>query len=78
MKSEKKPDFASSQRRALGIFLTFFALVILLVILMHGWRQYRVFIFILWIYAFAGVLAGKMQIVPILGKLYQNIFKVID
>lgn len=78
MNAEKRNPFASFHiRQALGIMLTFFALGYLVGYL-DSWAAtaaFYVFFFILWIYGFIGALQGKMNITPLLGRLYQQFFK---
>jgi uncharacterized membrane protein len=78
MNSEKKNAFAYFHiRQALGIFITFFAFGYFIGYF-DSWMitsAFWVFIFILWIYGFMGALEGKMRVVPIVGELYQKLFK---
>jgi uncharacterized membrane protein len=75
---ENRSEFASFHiRQALGIFLTF---LLLGYPIGHfdSWMissAFWVFIFILWLYAFLGVLSGEKRIVPLVGEFYQNMFK---
>jgi uncharacterized membrane protein len=75
---ENRSEFASFHiRQALGIFLTF---LLLGYPIGHfdSWMissAFWVFIFILWLYAFLGVLSGEKRIVPLVGAFYQNMFK---
>ena len=81
MNSEKKNAFAYFHiRQALGIFITFFAFGYFIGYF-DSWMitsAFWVFIFILWIYGFLGALEGKMRVVPIVGELYQKLFKGIQ
>ena len=81
MNSEKKNVFAYFHiRQSLGIFLTFFAFGYFIGYF-DSWMitsAFWVFIFILWVYGFLGALEGKMRIVPIVGELYQKLFKGIQ
>lgn len=81
MNSEKKNTFAYFHiRQALGIFITFFAFGYFIGYF-DSWMitsAFWVFIFILWIYGFLGALEGKMRVVPIVGELYQKLFKGIQ
>lgn len=76
--SEKKILFASFHiRQALGIILTFFALGYPIGYF-DSWMvssAFYIFFFILWIYGFLGAIQGQMNVVPLLGPLYQKIFK---
>uniref|UniRef100_UPI00404B409A DUF4870 domain-containing protein n=1 Tax=Flavobacterium sp. TaxID=239 RepID=UPI00404B409A len=75
---ENKSEFASFHiRQALGIFLTFFLLGYPIGYF-DSWMissAFWVFIFILWIYGFLGVLNGEKRLVPIAGEFYQKMFK---
>jgi uncharacterized membrane protein len=75
---ESKSEFASFHiRQALGIFLSFFLLGYPIGYF-DSWMvstAFWLFIFILWIYGFLGCLNGEKKIVPIVGELYQNLFK---
>jgi len=81
MNSEKKNTFAYFHiRQSLGIFITFFAFGYFIGYF-DSWMitsAFWVFIFILWIYGFLGALEGKMRVVPIVGELYQKLFKGIQ
>jgi len=80
MNSEKKYPFASfHNRQALGIFLLFFALGYP-VSYFDSWTissAFYLFFFILWIYGFIGALQYEQREVPLLGKLFQRLFKGI-
>jgi len=75
---EKRSEFASFHiRQALGVFLTFFLLGYPIGYF-DSWMissSFWVFIFILWIYGFLGVLSGEKRIVPLVGAFYQRFFK---
>ena len=75
---ENRSEFASFHiRQALGIFLTFLLLGYP-VGHFDSWMissAFWVFIFILWVYGFLGVLSGEKRIVPLVGDFYQNMFK---
>ncbi|NHN24721.1 hypothetical protein FIA58_003445 [Flavobacterium jejuense] len=75
---EKKSDFASFHiRQALGIFLTFFLLGYPIGYF-NSWMvssAFWVFIFVLWVYGFVGMLNGEKKIVPLVGDFYQQFFK---
>lgn len=78
MNSENKNEFAAFHiRQALGIFLTFFAFGYIIGYF-NSWMitsAFWVFIFVLWLYGFLGALEGKKKLVPIVGPLYQKLFK---
>lgn len=78
MNNENKSAFASFHiRQALGIFLTFFLLGYPIGYF-DSWMissAFYVFFFILWIYGFLGALNGEEKKVPLVGDLYQNVFK---
>ena len=78
MNSESKNDFAAFHiRQALGIFITFFAFGYIIGYF-NSWMitsAFWVFIFVLWMYGFLGALEGKKRLVPIVGPLYQKLFK---
>ena len=80
MNSEKMYPFASfHNRQALGIFLLFFALGYP-VSYFDSWTissAFYLFFFILWIYGFIGALQYEQREVPLLGKLFQRLFKGI-
>jgi uncharacterized membrane protein len=78
MNSEKKNPFASFHiRQAFGLSLTFFALGFIIT----GFDNIGVtygfwtFFFVLWIYGFVGALQGKYQSIPLLGNVFQKLFK---
>lgn len=78
MNNDTKSEFASFHiRQALGIFLTFFLLGYFIGYF-DSWMitsAFWVFIFALWIYGFIGALNGEKKEMPIVGKLFQTIFK---
>jgi len=80
MNSDKKHPFASFHtRQALGIFLLFFALGYPIGYF-DSWTitmGFYLFFFILWIYGFIGALQYEQREVPLLGKLFQKLFKGI-
>lgn len=80
MNSEKKYPFASfHNRQALGITLLFFALGYP-VGYFDSWAitmGFYLCFFILWIYGFIGALQYEQREVPLLGKLFQKLFKGI-
>jgi len=81
MNSEKKNEFATFHiRQSLGIFITFFGFGYITGYF-DDWNityAFWIFISILWLYGFLGALDGKMRIVPIVGPLYQKLFKGIN
>lgn len=76
--TEKRSAFASFHiRQALGLVLLFFALGYP-VGTFDSWMvssAFYIFFFILWMYAFLGALSGKMNEIPLLGSLFQKLFK---
>ena len=78
MNNDTKSEFASFHiRQALGIFLTFFLLGYFIGYF-DSWMitsAFWVFVFALWIYGFIGALNGEKKEMPIVGKLFQTIFK---
>lgn len=80
MNSEKKYPFASfHNRQALGIFLLFFALGYPIGYF-DSWAitmGFYLFFFILWIYGFLGALQYEQREIPLVGKLFQKLFKGI-
>jgi uncharacterized membrane protein len=76
--AEKRSSFASFHiRQALGLELLFFALGYPVGIF-DSWMvssAFYVFFFILWAYGFIAAVSGKMSEVPVLGPLFQKIFK---
>lgn len=80
MNNEKKNTFAAFHiRQALGIFLTHFALGYF-VSAFDSWVATRIFwgiLALLWLIGFIGALAGHERKIPVLGDLYQRLFKSI-
>ena len=78
MNSEHKNSFASFHiRQAMGIMLLFFALGYP-VGYFDSWMvssAFYIFFFILWIYGFLGAIQERMALIPLLGILFQKIFK---
>jgi uncharacterized membrane protein len=76
--SEKRSAFASFHiRQALGIELLFFALGYPIGYF-DSWMvssAFYVFFFILWMYGFISALSGKISEVPVLGPLFQKLFR---
>ena len=75
---EKKTEFASFHiRQALGITLLFMILGST-ISNFDSWfvtGPFYIFFFILWIYGFMGALQGQLNVVPLLGALFQKLFK---
>ncbi len=80
MNNEKKNPFASFHiRQSLGVFLLFFALGYP-VSYFDSWAAtmgFYLFFFILWIYGFLGALQKEYRTVPLVGNLFQKLFKGI-
>lgn len=80
MNSEKKNEFASFHtRQALGICLLW-PIFGYLIGSFDSWTissGFYLFIFILWIYGFLGAIQGEQKEVPLVGSLFQKIFKGI-
>ena len=80
MNNEDKNSFASFHiRQSLGMFLVFFALGYPIGYF-DSWAvttAFYIFFFVLWIYGFLGALQGQMNVMPILGPLFQKWFKTI-
>lgn len=80
MNNEKKYPFASfHNRQALGIFLLFFALGYPIGYF-DSWAitmGFYLCFFILWVYGFIGALQYEQREIPLLGKLFQKLFKGI-
>lgn len=81
MNAEDKNAFASFHiRQALGLFLTFISLGLIvnnfdsLMISMPMW----IFVFVLWSYGMLTAVKGETKPVPLLGELYQKWFKSIS
>lgn len=76
--NEARNTFASFHiKQALGLMLSFFALGYLIGYF-DSWAvtsAFYLFFFILWIYGFIGALSGKMNLIPIVGPLFQKAFK---
>lgn len=81
MNSDSKNAFAAFHiRQSLGIFITFFGFGYIIGYF-NSWMitsAFWVFIFVLWMYGFLGALEGKTRLVPIVGPLYQKLFKGIN
>lgn len=80
MNNEKKNAFAAFHvRQALGLFLTHFALGYFVGAL-DSWMATRIFwgaLAVLWLIGFIGALNGQERKIPVLGDLYQRLFKSI-
>lgn len=80
LNNEKKNKFTAFHiRQGLGINITFYLLG-LLVSYFDSWLisgAFYVFIVSLFIYGFVAALQGKWNLVPLMGKFYQNIFSSI-
>lgn len=80
MNNEKKNTFAAFHvRQTLGLFLTHFALGYF-VSAFDSWIATRIFwgiLAILWGIGFFGALQGRELKIPVLGDLYQRLFKSI-
>ena len=81
MNAEDKNAFASFHiRQALGLFLTFISLGLIvnnfdsLMISIPMW----IFVFVLWSYGMLTAVKGEIKPVPLLGELYQKWFKSIS
>lgn len=79
MNNEKKNTFTLFHiKQSLGLWLTLIIINLSIVsnfdIFMLRTSVY-IFFITLWTYGFVGALSGKLNIVPILGKFYQKIFK---
>ena len=81
MNAEDKNAFASFHiRQALGLFLTFISLGLIvnnfdsLMISIPMW----IFVFVLWSYGMLTAVQGETKPVPLLGELYQKWFKSIS
>ena len=78
--SDVKSEFASFHiRQALGLMITFFGLGYI-VGSFDSWlvsSAFYIFFFILWIYGFMAAIQGKMNLIPLLGPLFQKLFKTL-
>ena len=74
---QKNPFTAFHIRQSLGLWLTLIIVNLAIVsnfdIFMLRVSVY-VFFITLWFYGFMGALSGKLNLAPLVGKLYQNIF----
>ncbi|MFL9843306.1 DUF4870 domain-containing protein [Flavobacterium rhizosphaerae] len=78
LNNERKNDFASFHiRQALGLICLFIALGYP-VGYFDSWMvssAFYLFFFILWIYGFIGAVSGQKNLIPVLGPLFQKVFK---
>jgi len=72
-------------RQGLGIFLTSFAIgfasIVLIFIPFLGWLIIMgayITVFVFWIMGLIAAINGEMKAVPLLGAIYQNLFKGIN
>jgi uncharacterized membrane protein len=78
MNGDNKTEFASFHiRQSLGIFITFFFFSYPVGYFDSGMisGSLYLFIFILWIYGFLGMLQNEKRLIPILGPFFQKFFK---
>lgn len=77
MNNDKKNEFASFHiRQALGLWLTFFTLGYA-ISAFDSWLMtfgFWMFFGVLFIYGFINALAGKPQVVPLVGGFFQKLF----
>lgn len=74
---EKKAPFASFHiRQALGLWLLFFALGYSIGLLdsWHATLSFWIFFSILFVYALINAMAAKAIPIPLVGKIFQNLF----
>lgn len=81
LNNDKKNPFASFHiRQSLGLWLT---LIIINLSIVRNFDNFMlrvsvyVFFITLWLYGFLGATSGKLNLVPLVGKLYQKIFSNI-
>ena len=81
MNSENKSAFASFHiRQSLGLSITFISLGLIIsnfdvpMISISMW----IFISILWTYGIFSAIKGEVMPIPLVGKLYQRLFKTIN
>lgn len=80
MNADDKTEFASFHiRQALGIFITFFFFSYPVGYFDSGMisGSLYLFIFVLWIYGFLGMLQNEKRPIPILGIFFQKFFKIL-
>jgi uncharacterized membrane protein len=74
---QKNPFTAFHVRQSLGLWLTFIIINLSIIsnfdIFMLRTAVY-IFFITLWFYGFMGALTGKLNLMPIVGKLYQKLF----
>lgn len=78
--SEKRHEFARFHiRQAFGIHFIFIAFATLVTGFDNWMISFSLYIFYaaLWIYGFISAVSNKTQEIPILGNLFQKIFKVL-
>ncbi len=64
-------------RQMLGFMLSWFAVIILIIIPIIGWILIPVFyicMFVLWIFGLVAAINGQMKPMPVVGPLYQKWF----
>ena len=80
MNMEKRHDFARFHiRQSFGLHFIFIALAPLPTGFNNWTITLSLYIFysILWLYGFIAAISGKKQLVPVLGSLFQKLFKVL-
>ena len=81
MNSENKNAFASFHiRQACGLSVTFISLGLIISNFQNVWILFPmwIFIFILWTYGIFTAVLGKMTPIPLVGPLFQKLFKTIS
>ena len=80
MNREKPNSFTSFHiRQALGLGVLYLALAYVIGVF-DNWMisiSFMGFFFVLYLYGIAGALSGKLNKLPLLGDLFQNIFKSV-
>jgi uncharacterized membrane protein len=78
--TEPKSEFASFHiRQALGLNIAFYGLGYI-VGNFDSWMvsgAFYIFFIILWGFGFIGAIQGKMSLIPLLGPLFQKVFKTL-
>jgi uncharacterized membrane protein len=80
MNMEERHDFARFHiRQSFGLHFIFIALAPLVTGFDSMMISSSLYIFysILWVYGFIGAISGKKQLIPLLGTLFQKLFKVL-
>ncbi len=80
MNMEDRHDFARFHiRQSFGLHFIFIALAPLSTGFDNWMISFSLYVFysILWLYGFIGAISGKKQMIPILGSLFQKLFKVL-